>query len=121
MKFTLLKIMVVICLTTITNLLYAQTISGRVNNYADTGILGVTILINNEVIAETNAQGFFTLPTTYEIPIEITLKHPYYYIRTVTFSENNNVFKLYALEKTQDLDEIIISCLLYTSPSPRDS
>lgn len=109
MKFTPIKIMVVVCLTTILNPLYSQKISGRVNDSNESGISGVAILINNKVVSRTNENGFFTLPERYSLPLEIILKHPDYFIKTIVFSKNNSVFNLLALETTQDLDEVIIS------------
>lgn len=103
------KILAVILLIASNNPFYAQNINGKVHDNTDTAISGVTILLNNEVISETNAEGVFTLAETYQLPLKIELKHPDYYIKTVTLSENNSVFKLSALENTQDLEAVIIS------------
>ncbi|MDN3492495.1 TonB-dependent receptor domain-containing protein [Winogradskyella bathintestinalis] len=109
MKEIQFKIMAIIFLIAIINPLHAQNISGRVTDYSDATIPDVSIFINNEIIAETNADGIFTLSETYQLPIELILKHPDYYIKTVIFSKNNSTIKLLELENTQNLEEVIIS------------
>ncbi|WP_452224432.1 TonB-dependent receptor family protein [Lacinutrix chionoecetis] len=109
MKFTSLSLIMVIGLTAITNLCFAQTISGRVIDHTEANVSGVLILVNTNAISKTDTEGFFTLPETYQLPIEITLKHPDYYMQTVTLSKEHTIFKLTALKNTNDLEEVILS------------
>ncbi|WP_179344992.1 TonB-dependent receptor [Winogradskyella ursingii] len=109
MRFTLFKVIAVIVFTAITNPFYAQSVSARVINNSNSGISGVSVFIKNEVISESNAQGFFTIPTSYRLPLELTLMHPDYYIKKVILSQNNSIFKLEIIETTYNLDEVIIS------------
>ena len=103
------KIMAVIFLTAIINPLHAQNISGLVYSNTNSPISDVSILLNNEVIAHSNAEGVFTLNENYQLPLKLKLKHPDYYITTVKISKHKTEFKLLALNKTENLDEVIIS------------
>ncbi|GEQ87039.1 ligand-gated channel [Patiriisocius marinistellae] len=101
--------MAVIYVSAIFNPLLSQTIKNQVINYSGTAIPNVVILLNGEVISETNTEGYFSLSETYQLPITLELKHPDYFLRTITVSKNNATFNLFAIENTQDLDEVVIS------------
>ncbi|REG87650.1 TonB-dependent receptor family protein [Winogradskyella sediminis] len=109
MKITPSKTWTVIVLTAIINLLQSQNISGRVIDSFHTSISEVEIIFNNVVISKTNNQGVFTLSEGFQLPIQITLKHPHYDIETVTLSKNLSVFQLSVLKETLDLDEVTIA------------
>ncbi|MBU2928557.1 TonB-dependent receptor family protein [Winogradskyella psychrotolerans] len=109
MKSTFLKLLILILLGSFINALHSQNISGRVNNFSNVAISGVDIIINNKVISNTNSQGVFILPKTYQLPLKITLNHPNYYIKTVSLSKNNSVIQLYILDNTLNLEEVTIS------------
>ncbi len=80
MKINVFKRLVVVCLTTITASFYAQDNSRKVTNYEGIEILNVKILTNNNLVITSDSIGVFVVPQTYPLPIEITLKHPDYYI-----------------------------------------
>lgn len=109
MKFTLVKTTAILLLTTLINSAYAQNTNGQVLDYAGVGISKVAVLLNTKVISETNSEGVFTIPEAYPLPLEIELKHPDYRIKIVTLPKSNTVFRLTALESTQNLDEVFIS------------
>ncbi len=101
--------MAVIILIAIINPIYSQNSSAKVSNKNNDAVADVSILLNRKIIAKTNTEGIFTLNANYELPIEITLKHPDYYLKTVTLSGNNEVFELEALEKILGLEPVIVS------------
>lgn len=103
------KILAIVILIAVNNILHSQNITGRVINDSNAGISDVHILLNNEVISKTNSEGVFTLAETYRLPLEINLKHVNYYLKTVTLSESNSVFKLSLLDQSLNLEEVIIS------------
>ncbi|WP_179376524.1 TonB-dependent receptor family protein [Winogradskyella wichelsiae] len=109
MKFTPLKLLAVIALTAFINPLYTQNISGHVNDYSNSPISDVAVLLDHKIIAKTNAEGVFSLPKAYLLPLSVELKHPNYYIKTVTLTQNNSVFQLSILEDTLNLEEVTIS------------
>ncbi|WP_047546174.1 TonB-dependent receptor family protein [Psychroserpens sp. Hel_I_66] len=109
MSIKILKTIAITWLIAMVNFLSAQTITGTVTTFDDVGISGVEVRMNNEVLTMTSSEGVFTLPNSVQLPAVLTLKHPDYFIKVVTISEDNSVFKLYPLEQTQDLNEVIIS------------
>ena len=109
MKLIFFKVLILIPLTTYVNLLQSQNISGRVNDSFHTSIPEVEIILNNNVISKTNKQGVFTLPEGFQLPIQITLKHPHYDVKTVTLTKNHSIFQLSVLKETLDLDEVTIA------------
>jgi len=109
MKLIFFKVLILTPLITYVNLLQSQNISGRVNDSFHTSIPEVEIILNNNVISKTNKQGVFTLPEGSQLPIQITLKHPHYDVKTVTLSKNHSIFQLSVLKETLDLDEVTIA------------
>ncbi|WP_434035914.1 TonB-dependent receptor plug domain-containing protein [Formosa sp. 4Alg 33] len=101
--------MAIIFLIAIINPLYAQNINGKIFNSEHAPISDVSIVLNYKVIAKTNAEGHFTLTEQYELPLNLKLEHPDYYIKTVTLSQYKSDFQLTALDKTEDLEKVIIS------------
>ncbi|QDO95167.1 TonB-dependent receptor [Formosa sediminum] len=91
------------------NSLLAQQISGSILNVSEHPIANAFIIYNNTTISETNANGVFKLPENLKLPIKLKISHPDYYIKSVTLKTNKSIFKLLALEQTQDLDAVIIS------------
>lgn len=96
-------------ITAFIHTLNAQNSQGKVQDAFGSPLSGVSIFLENKLIAKTNAQGLFTLTETVELPITLKLKHPNYYIRTVSYTESNTIFELTALETSLDLDEVLIS------------
>ena len=109
MKFLQINIMAVFFITAIFNSINAQTISGKIVNSSDVPISGVSIFVDNERVSETNVKGVFTIDEKFKLPLEIALKHPNFIAVKTTLSENNTVFRLFSIENTQVLNEIIIS------------
>ncbi|WP_179018461.1 TonB-dependent receptor [Winogradskyella forsetii] len=109
MKFITLKMITIMFAMVIIESSYTQNISGRVIDHSGASVSGVAILLNNELISETDDNGIFNLSENLNLPLKIELNHPDYYIKTVTLSENNSVIKLSVLEKSLDLEEVIIS------------
>jgi len=101
--------MAVLFITASITPIQAQSSSGQVIDSSATPISGVAVLLNGELISETNAEGIFIVPEAYPLPLELKLEHPDYYITSVTLSEENSVFKLVALAHTQNLDAVLIS------------
>lgn len=91
------------------NPLFSQQVRGQINDSSNSAISGVFLLLDGEVVSQTNSHGVFTLADKYQLPLQIVLSHPEYIRTTVTISENNKVFTLSALPNTQNLDEVIIS------------
>lgn len=109
MTYKLFKIIAINLLIAISHSIYAQNINGRVNDSENIGISGVDIMVDNKVVSTTTAEGVFTLPKTFQLPVKLTLRHPNYNKSVVLLSENNAIFKLIAVQQTQNLNEVIIS------------
>jgi len=91
------------------NKIYAQNINGRVIDEKNAPISHVTVLRDSKIIATTNENGVFNIGEIMKLPFKIELQHPNYYSKEFVLSKNSIVFRLSALEKTQALEEVIIS------------
>ncbi|WP_313110989.1 TonB-dependent receptor family protein [Aequorivita sediminis] len=100
------------------NTLNAQEIQGTVYSNTNKPINGVSVFLNSKKLTETNSEGVFSLSKAYQLPINLRLEHPKYYISTITISENNSTFKLSPLSKSEDLDEIILTTTTQKQTSP---
>ncbi len=104
--------MAVILIAAIINTLNAQEIQGFVYTTTNKPISGVSIYLNSEKLAETNSQGIFILSEAFTLPLSLRLEHPKYYISEVELTQNNSIFQLAPLSKSEDLDEVLLSSTL---------
>lgn len=91
------------------NNLQAQELKGFVFDSFNSPINKVSVFLNGEKIGETNNEGIFTLSEAFKLPLKITLQHPDFYNVSFQMSNDNQVFQLSPLSKSENLDEIIIS------------
>ncbi|WP_066217826.1 TonB-dependent receptor domain-containing protein [Formosa haliotis] len=109
MKYLLVQLLAIITIIASITPIYAQNISGQVRNSKDVPVANVTILFNNNIIGETNAEGRFSLTDSYELPITLQFKHPEYYLKSVTINRNNSAIYLSSLDHSEDLDAVVLS------------
>src|SRR5690606_36616089 len=91
------------------NILQAQELKGFVFDSFNSPINKVSVFLNGEKIGETNNEGIFTLSEAFKLPLKIRLQHPDFYNVSFQMFNNNQVFQLSPLSKSENLDEIIIS------------
>src|SRR5699024_2566530 len=53
--------------------------------------------------------GVFTLPESTQLPVELRLEHPEYYISNVELKKNRSTFILVPLSKSEKLKEVVLS------------
>lgn len=87
----------------------AQHFKGIVLDENNKSIPNVVLVLNDEIISVTNSKGTFSLEANYTFPIQIKLKHPDFYIKTVTLNKNNSKYILSKLNKTENLNPVIVS------------
>ncbi|MBT0607915.1 TonB-dependent receptor family protein [Aequorivita echinoideorum] len=102
------KTWAVILLTAFFNVSQAQVLKGFVFGEGSP-IPEVSILIASEKITETNLNGVFILPKNVQLPIEIRLEHPDFFIATFLMEVPNQKFKLQPLSNCENLEEVILS------------
>ncbi|MEH6765227.1 MAG: TonB-dependent receptor [Aequorivita antarctica] len=109
MKFPLQNTMAVIFLTAFFNFSFGQSIKGSVFTEENLPIENVFIFFKNQIIAKTDKNGLFAISEKFKLPLSLRLEHPDYFIKNAEVTENNMVFNLSLLSKTENLQEIIIS------------
>ncbi len=109
MKFPLQNTLAVIFLTAFFNFSFGQSIKGSVFSEENLPIENVSIFFKNKIIAKTDKNGLFAIPEKFKLPLSLRFEHPDYFIKNAEVTENNMVFNLSLLSKTENLEEIIIS------------
>ncbi|SRX75874.1 TonB-dependent receptor family protein [Aequorivita antarctica] len=109
MKFPLQNTMAVIFLTAFFNFSFGQNIKGSVLTEENLPIENVFVFFKNQIIAKTDKNGLFAIPEKFKLPLSLRFEHPDYFIKNAEVTENNMVFNLSLLSKTENLQEIIIS------------
>src|SRR5690554_2949341 len=109
MKLLSPTITTVLLMTVFFTPMNAQRIQGFVHAPNDRPISGVSIFLNSEKLTETNSEGVFMLSDSFELPINLRLEHPNYFISKIEITQNNSSFKLSPLSKSEDLDEVILT------------
>ncbi|WP_417602977.1 TonB-dependent receptor family protein [Owenweeksia hongkongensis] len=109
MRLVLFKIMAITFVSAILNPLFGQEVSGQINDSSNTGISEVVILFDGQRLSKTNIDGTFTLPEGYKFPLKVELSHPSFSDRVVVLSEGNTIFTLKHLDKSESLEEVIVS------------
>lgn len=117
MKLLTFKIIAIFFLTVNLSVLNAQQIQGSVYTNTNDPIRGVSVFFNSEKLTETDADGIFVLSEVFKLPIELKLEHPDYYISEVGMEQNNSIFQLSPLSKSENLDEIIVASILQKDSS----
>jgi len=92
----------------------SQNIEGKVVSEKGIPIPNVSVSTNNSKITQTDAQGIFILPENYQLPIEITLKHPEY--ETENFMLTEGFQNLLTLTKNT-VPEILGLVVVSTKPN----
>ncbi|HLW31499.1 MAG TPA: TonB-dependent receptor [Aequorivita sp.] len=108
MKLLSPTITTVLLMTVFFTPMNAQRIQGFVHAPNDRPISGVSIFLNSEKLTETNSEGVFMLSDSFELPINLRLEHPNYFISEIEITQNNSSFKLSPLSKSEDLDEVVL-------------
>lgn len=91
------------------NCLQAQGLQGFVFDSSNTPINKVWVFVNGNKISETNPDGMFIIYGNFNLPLKISLEHPDFYVGTFNIIENNMVFELAPLSKSEKLEEVILS------------
>lgn len=108
MKLTFIRVLWILLTACLSYATYAQEIEGYVYNNSNHPISGVSIFLNSEKFTETNSQGRFTLPETFNLPAKLRLEHPAFFISEVELKQNQTTFYLTPLSKSENLEEIIV-------------
>jgi iron complex outermembrane receptor protein len=96
-------------ITTFMNILYAQELRGIVISDANLPIENVSVSILNRLTIKTNKEGVFVLPDSFDLPLEIILKHPDYVLKSVLFIQNNQQFILKDSIPSESLQTILVN------------
>ncbi|HBY69357.1 MAG TPA: TonB-dependent receptor, partial [Flavobacteriaceae bacterium] len=83
--------------------------TGIVTSQDANPIEGVSVMVTDSIIANTNSNGMFSLSSEVKLPTTITLQHPEYYSETITVSETGNTFILKKIKKTEQLETVILA------------
>ncbi len=102
---------VLILIAAFFNVIQAQQNKGSVVTEDQLPIPKVHILIDNELVATTNAKGEFILLENFKLPIEIAFQHPKYESQNELFSNNNQFFILKKSVDVQSLNPIVLNVL----------
>ncbi len=84
-------------------------ITGIVTSQDANPIEGVSVMVADSIIANTNSNGMFSFSSEVKLPTTITLQHPEYYSETITVSETGNTFILKKIKETEQLETIILA------------
>src|SRR5690554_3772474 len=103
------KVMAVLFLTVFINPLHAQEIQGVVTSDKNNPIDNVGVYLHADKLTETNREGVFVLSGKIELPIKLRLEHPEYFVKEIEVTQNNSVFTLSPLSKSEDLDEVVLT------------
>lgn len=109
MKILSQKFKTVIILTVFSFIANAQSIKGTVVNNLKDPVANVIINFNGKQIAQTDKMGTFLLPTEYQLPIIIELKHPEYKVKYFMVEKTNSIIQILRVKPSQELEEVIIS------------
>mgnify|MGYP003109064712 CR=1 FL=1 len=83
--------------------------TGIVTSQDANPIEGVSVMVTDSIIANTNSNGMFSFSSEVKLPTTITLQHPEYYSETITVSETGNTFILKKIKKTEQLETVILA------------
>lgn len=109
MRLTLLRILLILFIIFLGDVIHAQEIKGFVSTESNSPIHGVSVFINSKKLAQTNKLGVFTLPESTQLPVDLRLEHPEYYISKVELKKNRSTFILVPLSKSEKLKEVVLS------------
>lgn len=109
MKLKSLQVLVFLLLTAFSYTLNAQEIQGVVTSDKNIPVSRVGVYLNAEKLTETNREGVFMLSENFKLPLNLRLEHPNYFIQEIKITQNNSVFKLSPLSKSEDLDEVVLT------------
>ena len=102
--------------------LIAQNVSGKVLDESGEGLIGASILVKGTTIgAVTDLDGNFNLDYGGAYPFTIEISYTGFTPQEMEINQAVNDLNVRLEEGVLIGQEIVISCLLYTSPSPRDA
>lgn len=109
MSFLLPKALTVLFFAVFFNFSYSQSITGKILSDEKVPVVGVSILLKDKKISETDYMGVFVLSDTLQFPIKLRLEQQYYHSRTITMTQNNAVFTIRSNFKLQQLGEVTLA------------
>jgi iron complex outermembrane receptor protein len=99
---------VMLFMTVFFNMLQAQEVKGLVKSERGIPIADVSVSINNQVFSKTDVNGQFVLPKDFNFPLNITLEHPNYQLKTAVFTEDSQIFYLKEAITIEELSPVLI-------------
>ncbi len=88
---------------------FSQNVKTFVTDEMENPVANVSVFNNREIIAETNDKGEFIISENFELPLNLILSHPNFYLKEINITENFQTFILSKLLQNENLNEVIIS------------